>query len=117
MKLRMGKTTTTVTIAADGALVIECFDFSDEAHDHLGSDVAFTATVAAEDKAKVLALLVAEAQVPPEEPLDDAAATAHRASIPELLPDQGVARGAPCRVQDGVRSVGLARLLGRKGGT
>ena len=72
MKLRMGKTTTTVTIAADGALVIECFDFSDEAHDHLGSDVAFTATVAAEDKAKVQALLVAEAQVPPEEPRDDA---------------------------------------------
>jgi hypothetical protein len=37
-----------------GRLVVECFDFSEDAHDYFGNDVAFTLTVDAESKASLL---------------------------------------------------------------
>jgi hypothetical protein len=48
-------------IRADGSLVIELFDFSPEAHDWLGNDVAYFLIVAPPDKAAVLQRLASEA--------------------------------------------------------
>lgn len=67
VKLQSDKTVTTVSIGTDGSLVVECFDFSDEAHDHLGNDVGYTATVGSDDKRRILSLLLGETPAPSAE--------------------------------------------------
>lgn len=47
-------------IGRGGALVIELYDFSEAAHDALGSDVAFTVTVGPQAKDRLLLTLLRE---------------------------------------------------------
>jgi len=49
-----------VYLTEGGDLVVECFDYSEEANDHFGNDVAFLVTVAATDKARVFERLGGE---------------------------------------------------------
>jgi hypothetical protein len=53
------------SIREDGHLVIEVFDWSDEAQQWLGNDVAYFMILAPEQKAGILALLAAETGAPP----------------------------------------------------
>jgi hypothetical protein len=41
------RTASSAYLNGDGGLVVECFDFSEDAHDFFGNDVAFTLEVAA----------------------------------------------------------------------
>jgi len=62
VKLRGGPrhTTTWVKILENGDVLVDYFDFSDEAESSFGNDVAYVVTIKAADKAKLLQLLTAE---------------------------------------------------------
>ncbi len=66
VKLRgvLAHTASSAAIRADGSLVVELYDFSDEAHRLLGNDVAFLLELGAAEKDEVLARLVPEQQSP-----------------------------------------------------
>lgn len=53
------------SIRADGSLVVEVFDWSDEAQQWLGRDAAYFMILVPEQKPGILALLAAEAGAPP----------------------------------------------------
>jgi hypothetical protein len=59
VKLKGGfeHTASSVEIKDDGSLVVEFYDFSDQAERSFGNDVAYILTVNASDKEKVLALM------------------------------------------------------------
>ena len=63
VKLRGGlpHTSSSAEIRADGSLVIEWYDFSDEAQSSMGGDVAFFVIVAPANKITVLERLTGEA--------------------------------------------------------
>lgn len=67
VKLRglLPQTASSASIRADGSLVIEIFDWSDEAQKWLGRDAAYFMILVPEQKAGILALLAAESGVPP----------------------------------------------------
>jgi len=50
----LAQTASSVTIGADGSLVVELYDFSDAAQKWLGNDVAFLLHLGAEQKAELL---------------------------------------------------------------
>jgi hypothetical protein len=53
----LDRTASWVCVDDEGRLVVECFDFSEDAHDFFGNDVAFTLTVDAALKPAILARL------------------------------------------------------------
>jgi hypothetical protein len=53
-------TSTSVEIKDDGSLVVEFYDFSDEAQNRFGNDVAYTLTVNSSDKDKILLHLMSK---------------------------------------------------------
>jgi hypothetical protein len=53
-------TASCVAIDEGGGLIVELYDFSDEAHRWLGNDVAFVLKLGAAEKARVLARLTAD---------------------------------------------------------
>lgn len=55
----LAQTASSAEIKSDGSLVIELYDFSDEAQNWFGNDVAFLLTITADDKGKVLSWLMA----------------------------------------------------------
>ena len=108
LKLRSMGTSTTVTITADGSLVIDCYDFSADARDQMGGDVGYTATVSAAEKERALALLVAEACLEEARSADDQLLLeSHQTPIYELLRYQGLAREAQDPQHHQVRPLGL----------
>jgi len=50
----LDRTASWVCVDDEGRLVAECFDFSEDAHDFFGNDVAFTLTVDVDQKAAIL---------------------------------------------------------------
>ncbi|HKA44988.1 MAG TPA: hypothetical protein VKF40_23600 [Burkholderiales bacterium] len=64
MKLTGGLpgTATFLYSGPDGSLIVELYDHSEKAERSFGSDVAFLLHIAAEDKARILALLQANAE-------------------------------------------------------
>jgi hypothetical protein len=48
----------TAEITADGGLVVELYDFSDDAHSSLGNDVAFLLRLSSEAKGELLSKLI-----------------------------------------------------------
>jgi hypothetical protein len=68
VKLKGGleKTSSSAEVKADGSLVIELYDFSHEAEERLGNDVAFLLTISARDKMHLLTQLMAEQEVIPD---------------------------------------------------
>lgn len=58
----LAQTASWVTVADDGGLVVELYDFSACAHTLLGNDVAFLLKVDAADKDEMAARLLAQAQ-------------------------------------------------------
>ena len=62
---RLPQTASSASIRPDGSLVIEIFDFSDEAQKWLGRDGAYFMILAPEQKAGILNLLAAEDGAPP----------------------------------------------------
>lgn len=54
------KTTTWVKISGDGEIVVELYDFSEEAHSFLGNDVAYMLKIEAPEKKKILSRLSGE---------------------------------------------------------
>ncbi len=67
----LAQTASWATIGDDGGLIVELYDFSDEAHHLLGNDVAFLLHVGAAGKREALARLRPGAQ-PANEPEGDA---------------------------------------------
>lgn len=59
------QTASSASIRADGCLVIEIYDFSDQAQQSLGRDGAYFMILVPEQKAGILALLAAESGAPP----------------------------------------------------
>lgn len=57
---RLPQTASSAMIRPDGSLVIELYDFSDQAQQSLGRDAAFLMILAPEQKAGILNLLAAE---------------------------------------------------------
>jgi hypothetical protein len=53
----LAQTASSAAIRADGSLVVELYDFSDEAQKWLGNDVAFLLELGAAEKAQALARL------------------------------------------------------------
>ncbi len=62
---RLPQTASSASIRPDGSLVIELYDFSDQAQQSLGRDAAFLMILVPEQKAGLLNLLAAEAGTPP----------------------------------------------------
>lgn len=62
---RLPQTSSSAYIRPDGSLVVEIFDFSDEAQKWLGRDGAFLMILVPEQKAGILNLLAAEDGAPP----------------------------------------------------
>jgi hypothetical protein len=56
---------TTVRTTLDGCLVVDCYDFSEEAHGTFGNDVAFHLKVDPKETRRVLQLLLGEGQPVP----------------------------------------------------
>lgn len=56
----LARATSSIEIKADGRLVVEFYDFSDEAQTMLGRDVSYLLTVQAEDKDRLLQSLLAD---------------------------------------------------------
>jgi hypothetical protein len=52
-------TASSAEIKSDGSLVVELYDFSDEAEKWLGNDVAFLLKVSSDDKGRLLSCLMA----------------------------------------------------------
>jgi hypothetical protein len=48
------RTASSAYVNTEGGIVVECFDFSQDAHDFFGNDVAFSLTIDAELKTAVL---------------------------------------------------------------
>jgi hypothetical protein len=55
------RTASSAYIDGEGRLVVECFDFSEDAHNFFGNDVAFVLTIAAELKQALLERLRVDA--------------------------------------------------------
>lgn len=51
-------TASSAEIREDGSLVVELYDFSEDAQNHFGNDVAFLLIVPASEKPRLLSLLV-----------------------------------------------------------
>ncbi len=62
---RLPQTASSASIRPDGSLVIEIYDFSDEAQKWLGRDGAYFMILVPEQKAGILNLLAAEDGAPP----------------------------------------------------
>lgn len=62
---RLPQTSSSAYIRPDGSLVIEFYDFSDQAQQSLGRDAAFLIILVPEQKAGILNLLAAEDGAPP----------------------------------------------------
>jgi hypothetical protein len=60
LKGLLPQTASSAEIKDDGSLVVELYDFSDQAHTWLGNDVAFLLKVAPDDKRRLLSLLMAQ---------------------------------------------------------
>lgn len=58
LKDRLQKTSTFLEIRRDGSLVVDFYDFSEEANNTFGNDVAYVLTVKAFDKDKILSYLI-----------------------------------------------------------
>ena len=60
MKLRgvLKRTASSVKIKGDGSLVVELYDFSDQAEQRFGNDVAFLLRVSSADKGRMLSCLM-----------------------------------------------------------
>lgn len=73
VKLRgvLERTASTAEVRSDGALVVELYDFSPNAHAWFGNDVAFLLTVAAGEKDAMLSKLTAGRDVGPGSDADD----------------------------------------------
>lgn len=54
------KTSTTVYLKADESLYVDHYDFSPDANDRFGNDIAFTITISKTEKEKWFAMLVNE---------------------------------------------------------
>ena len=65
------KTASTAAIGADGSLVVELYDFSDDAQKWLGNDVAFMLVLGAAAKDAALTRLSAGRQLPNASDPDD----------------------------------------------
>jgi hypothetical protein len=59
----LAQTASSAEIGADGRLVVELYDFSDDAQKFLGNDVAFVLTLECAEKATLLARLLPAEQV------------------------------------------------------
>lgn len=55
-------TSSSVEVRPDGSLVVEFYDFSEEAEQHFGNDVAYMLLVAPAEKKRVLSLLASESE-------------------------------------------------------
>ena len=55
----LNRTASSAEIKSDGSLVVELYDFSSEAENWFGNDVAFLLKVSSGDKSKVLSCLTA----------------------------------------------------------
>lgn len=53
----LDKTSTSIALEADGSIVVHHYDFSDEAQQHFGNDVAFIITLTSEGKEMLHTLL------------------------------------------------------------
>lgn len=53
------RTASSIEIKGDGSLVVEVYDFSDEAEQWFGNDVAFLLKVSSADKSRMLSCLMA----------------------------------------------------------
>jgi hypothetical protein len=97
VRLRGGleRTASSAEIDDGGRLVVECFDFSEDARDYFGNDVAFTLTVEAEVKPLLLDRL--GVVPPPDGSADDALLAALAArfdgyfSVKQWLEAEGIA--------------------------
>ena len=66
------QTASSAEIKSDGSLVIGLYDFSDDAQNWLGNDVAFLLTISPDDKSKMLSRLTAGQNPTPVAADDDA---------------------------------------------
>ena len=56
----LAQTTTRIQITEVGDLVVDYYDFSDDAHRAFGNDVAYVLTITATEKSRIFQLLAAE---------------------------------------------------------